>query len=76
MENNSDIIPLICQFMNDKSKVNFISVSKSFIQFKNKIFYDDMIRYNKIEKLYYFNRFKNIKINTIKNFPKFITHLT
>ena len=76
MKINSDIIWLICEFMDDKSKVNFTSVSNSFIPFKNKIFYDDMISYNKIEKLYYFNRFRNVYVETMVKFPKFITNLT
>ena len=53
MINNGDIISLICEFMDDKSKINFTSVSNSFIPFKNKIFYDDIVDYDKIEKIYY-----------------------
>src|SRR6476620_2856327 len=75
---NTDIIRVICLYLSDKDKIQFLSSKNEFHKLKNtRLLFNDPINKSKIMNLFYYNRFTNILSdqNTI-NFPLCITKLT
>src|SRR5579872_624697 len=74
----------------DMYRISFLSSSKYFHKLKDKIYYNDIIKFNiwpmsdkklsklsKMRHLWYFDRFTNVKTDDLDyQFPKSITHLT
>src|SRR5579872_6900445 len=79
-----DMIVHIMTYLNNKSKIQFLSISKNLQQLKNKVQYNEKISLNKIRRLPYYNMFLNVIIqddNILNNnlcfkLPNAITHLT
>src|SRR5688572_14969247 len=72
----TDIILLLTNSLDDINKIKLLSVTKSYHELKNKIIYNNKIKYNKINHLWYYDRFINVVVNKITILPKLITHLT
>src|SRR5579872_4718572 len=80
-----DNILCIASYLDTNNKIIFLSSSKEFHSLKNKVYYHDQIKvtnkklYGKrIDHLWYYDRFTNIRINNIPNkfkYPKYVTHL-
>ena len=71
-----DIIKYICHYASDKDKIQFLSVNQKMHLLKNFVNYWDMIRVEKIQKLWYFDRFINIIVDKTCTFPKNVKCLT
>src|SRR5579872_5595144 len=71
-----DIIVYIMNFLCDKDKINFLSLSKDLHKIKNKVHYEKMIDSKKICGLFYYDMFTNVRITEPKyKIPKSTTHL-
>ncbi|XWV24558.1 putative F-box and FNIP repeat-containing protein [Tupanvirus deep ocean] len=78
---NSDIVLLICDFLETKSKINFLSTCKTIRSNIILIRFKEQVEYHKIKYLDFFDSFtnvivKNLKIRNKINFPRYIKHLT
>src|ERR1041384_4274010 len=74
---NADIIWIICLYLSDKDKINFLSSKNEFHTLKNtRLLFNDPIDKSKIMNLSYYNRFTNILSGNTINFPLCITKLT
>jgi hypothetical protein len=71
-----DIYIHICSFLDDLSVLTFLSTNNHSNKLKNKVFYSGGVFINKINRLWYFDRFTNIITKKICRFPKNITYLT
>src|SRR5579872_4905944 len=58
----NDIIITIANFLNDYHKILLLSLSKDLHKLKDKICYNDKINLAKIQLLWYYDRFINIRI--------------
>lgn len=69
---NNDIIIYICNYLNDKDKISFLSINRHMNLIKNKVFYHEMVCINKIQGLWYINQIKNVVIKENVNLSKYI----
>lgn len=64
---SSDIIKYICKFLSDKNINNYLSVTKTMLELKHKIkFNDPHILTKKINKLKYYDSFTNLIVSKIE----------
>ena len=62
--------------LNDRDKINFLSINASFRKLINNTYFEDKIHYEVIQNLWYINRFRNLIIDDTNSIPAGITHLT
>src|SRR5579872_2961601 len=72
----NDVLINIMSFLNSPNKLKFLSSSKDLHALKNKVHFGDNVDIEKIHKLWYFNSFTNIAIDsTTYELPKSINRL-
>jgi hypothetical protein len=77
----SDTLLYICDFLEIKEKINFLSTSKYNYSLINKIYFDNEMYISQIINISYYNQFRNIiiyyYISLLKQvgLPKSVTHL-
>src|SRR5579872_2052454 len=72
----NDIVIYIMTFLNDGPKRRFLSSSKDLHKLKDKIYYDCMMKIEKIHTLWYFDMFTYVEINNLEyKLPNSITKL-
>lgn len=59
-----DIIVYLMTFLNDIGKIYFLSITKVLHSLKNKIQFNEIVHYNNIYDLSYFDMFTNIIISS------------
>src|SRR5581483_2897388 len=59
---NVDIVLLICNFLDDIDKLNFLSISKDFHMLKTYVSFHNNCSLSKIHKLSYLNSFRNVVV--------------
>lgn len=71
-----DIITYICQYLDDKNKIQFLSTTININKLKHKIFFNELVIIDRISQLPYFDRFTEIIIIfDIGKIPKYIKKL-
>ena len=75
---NSDIAIYICQFLDDWSKLQLLSINRKLHMIKNKVYYNQMTNMSKIYYLWYRDQMTNIFTHDIYYYtlPKNVTHIT
>jgi len=71
-----DITFSICEFLDNKNKIQFLSVNTTMDAYKDKVFYNDIADFYNIINLFYFDQFVNIYTDVLYTFPKHIKYLT
>lgn len=64
---DSDTICAICHYLDNKKKINLLSTCTQFHALKSKVSYKKQVLLSAIEKLFYFDQFENVYVNTIDN---------
>jgi hypothetical protein len=71
-----DIIHVILRFLSDNDKLSFISCSKSFRDLIYRLKFKDLVDYDDIRHLPYFNRFTKVRYTThVPKIPKLIKEI-
>src|SRR5579872_5262412 len=71
-----DIIIYITNYLDDESKIMFLSVTNQLHSLKNKIYYDEEVMVSDIHNLLYYDRFRNVMVENAYKLPKSVTHVT
>jgi len=61
---------------NDFDKISLLSCSKNLHLLKNRIFFNDLVAFEKINYLWYFDRFTNVRVCLYSALPKYVRRLT
>src|SRR5436853_434969 len=71
-----DIVTIICEYLSDYDKLQFLLVSKNNFNHIKNIYFRDLVCIDKVYGLWYYNNITNILCDKFMKFPLCITHLT